>query len=106
MLGILEPWCSTIYVDFEIEKYIDSEQPNTTDNLTKKILSIHSEKQNDIVVSFDGLKLTNEEFQFIQQLPLVIKDSGEIGNMEYSIFEIQINKLKTYEGDLIKCHMM
>ena len=106
MLGILEPWCSTIYVDCEIEKYIESEQPNTTDNLTKKILSIHSEKQNDIVVSFDGLKLTNEEFQFIQQLPLVIKDSGEIGNMEYSIFEIQINKLKTYEGDLIKCHMM
>ena len=106
MLGILGPWCSTIYVDCEIEKYIESEQPNTTDNLTKKILSIHSEKQNDIVVSFDGLKLTNEEFQFIQQLPLVIKDSGEIGNMEYSIFEIQINKLKTYEGDLIKCHMM
>ena len=109
LLNLLEPWCSTIYIDhsFDAKHYIDTEQPNTTDNLSEKILSIHSEKQNDIIVRFDANDFRgNQNFQFIQQLPAILKDSGEVGNMRYDIFEIEIKKLNEYTGDLVKCHMI
>ena len=32
---------------------------------------------------------------------MILKDSGEIGEMEYDIFKITINSLKTYNEDLI-----
>ena len=101
LLNTLEPWCSTIYVDCEFGEYVINEQPNTTDNLSKKVYSIHSEKDNDILIKFDGSKLTNDSFQFITQLPLVLKDSGEVGNMQYDIFEFEIKSLKTYEKELV-----
>ena len=59
---------------------------------------------NDIVVEFDASKLTNDNFQFLTQLPEILQNSGEVGEvMEYDIFEIIINSLKTYEKDLIIC---
>jgi len=103
LLNTLEPWCSTIYIDCEFGEYILNEQPNTADNLSKKILSIHSEKNNDIIIRFDGSKLTNDSFQFIIQLPFILKDSGEIGSMRYDIYEFEINSLKTYENENITC---
>ena len=101
LLNTLEPWCSTIYVDCEWGEYVLKEQPNTKTNLMEKILSIQSEKDNDVVIRFDGDKLTNESFQFITNLPIILQDSGEVGDMKYDIFEFTINSLKTYEKDLI-----
>ena len=101
LLNTLEPWCSTIYVDCDCGEYIINEQLNTTDNLSKKICPINSEKQNDVIIRFDGSKLTGDNFQFITQLPLILRDSGEVGSMQYDIFEFEINSLKTYEKDLI-----
>ena len=101
LLNTLEPWCSNIYVDCDFGEYIMNEQLNTADNLSKKIHTIDSDKNNDVVIKFDGGKLTNESFQFITQLPLVLKDSGEIGNMKYDIFEFEIKSLKTYEKELV-----
>ena len=46
-------------------------------------------------------KLTGDNFQFITQLPFVLQDSAEIGNMQYDIFEFEINSLKTYNEELI-----
>jgi glycosyltransferase involved in cell wall biosynthesis len=103
LLQTLEPWCSTIYTDFAWEGYIRTEQENTSYDLTERVYSIHSEKNNDVLVRFDGNKLTDEGFQFLTQLPEILKESGEIGDMEYGIFEITINSLETYEKDLIKC---
>ena len=41
-------------------------------------------------------------FNFLTQLPEVLQDSGEVNEvMEYDIFEIVINSLKTYERELI-----
>lgn len=57
---------------------------------------------NDIIVEFDASKLTNENVQLIFQLPSILKDSGEIGDMEWDIFKIQIKSLKEYQNDLIK----
>jgi len=36
-------------------------------------------------------------------LPWVLKESGEVGEMEYDIFKITINSLKTYENENITC---
>ena len=103
MLQHIEPWCSTLYVDCDFENYIKSEQPNTTTDLSKKIYSIHSEKQNDIIVRFDLADLNNERMNFFKMLPQLLQDSGEVGSMEFDVFEIEIKNLKTYEKELIKC---
>jgi len=55
-----------------------------------------------VIVEFDCTKLTPQNFQVIVNLSDILKDSGEIGEMEYDIFKITINKLKTYEKDLIE----
>ena len=104
VLHSLEPWCSTFYGDFPkdlLPMYIRDEQPNTTRNLKEKVQPLANEKNNDILVEFDSVKLTNESFNFLTQLPMILKDSGEVGKMEYDIFKITINSLKTYEGELI-----
>jgi endonuclease/exonuclease/phosphatase family metal-dependent hydrolase len=49
-----------------------------------------------------GTKLTNENFQLLQQLPEIIQESGEIGEFELDIFKVTINNLTTYEHTLIK----
>jgi len=33
----------------------------------------------------------------------MIKDSGDLGEMEYDIFKFNIKSLKTYEKELIVC---
>jgi len=100
----LEPWCSTIYSDTTLNiAYRNEEQPNTLFDLEKRVQNYNNEKNNDILVEFDGRKLTPYQFNYIAQLPEIITDSGEEGEMELEIFKITINKLKTYEEELIKC---
>ena len=106
LLETLEPWCSTIYINhsFDAKHYIDGEQPNTMFNLGERIQSIHGKKVNDIEVRFDGSQFTNQSFQYIQQLSEILaNDELEIGSFELDIFEININRVKTYEKELIKC---
>ena len=104
LLELLEPWCSTIYTDTSSEDYINKEQPNTMYDLNKRIYSIHDNIQNDIEVRFDGSKFNDSSFQYIQQLSEILaNDELEVGSFELDIFEIYINKIKTYEKELIKC---
>ena len=104
ILETLEPWCSTIYVDTYAEDYINKEQPNTMFDLNGRIYSIDSKKQNDIEIRFDGSKFNDNSFQCIQQLSEILaNDNLEVGSFELDIFEININKIKTYEEELIKC---
>ena len=105
LLHMLEPWCSKIYHDLGFKeelKYIKEEQPNSMIDIDSRVLTIQCEKNTDILVEFDGNQLTNDGFQFLQQLPDILKDSGEVGGMEYGIFKITINSLETYEKELIK----
>jgi len=102
LLSSLEPWCSNIYVDCDYNSYIKTEQPNTTFNLIDRVHPYYNKKINNITVSFDGSKLTNESFQFITQLSDIITESGDIGTFEYDIFTINIMDLTSYELDLIK----
>jgi glycosyltransferase involved in cell wall biosynthesis len=106
IINALEPWCSTMYSDFpKLNYYIRDNQFRTAFNLSDRLKSLDFEKNNDIIIEFDGQQLNQESFHFLtEQLSDVLTDSGEIGNMEYSIFKITINSLKTYQNELIKCH--
>ena len=107
MLRELEPWCNDIYGDWVGHKgigandYIKKEQPNTIVDLSKKIHSDHIEPKNDIVVRFDANKLNVSNFQVIVKLSDILKDSGEVGEMEFEIFKFNIKSMKTYEKELI-----
>ena len=101
-LEVLEPWCSTIYVDCSYNEYIEKEQSNTKFDLSNRVKPYDNEKQNNILVSFDALKLTTQNFQFISQLPEIIKDSGEIGTFILDIFTIDIIHMNEYQNNLIK----
>tara|TARA_Y100000592_G_scaffold100941_1_gene183918 strand:- start:176 stop:1339 length:1164 start_codon:yes stop_codon:yes gene_type:complete len=104
LLTNLEPWCSTIYVDCEYNSYVKQEQINTQFNLLDRIKPFDNEKNNEILVTIDSNTFTQKDFQFIQQLPVILSDSGEpafhgeLGNLIVEIFE----KMNTYEKDLIK----
>ena len=107
LLKELEPWCSDIYGDwvghkgFGVNKYIEEEQPNTQFDLSKKLHSLYTEPDNDVVIRFDASKLNQDNFQIIVNLSEILQQSGEVGEMELEIFEFYINKLDTYEKELI-----
>jgi len=104
LLELLEPWCSTIYVDTFTQDYIDKESPNTLYDLNKRIYSIDDNIQNDIEIRFDGSKFNDNSFQYIQQLSEILaNDELEVGSFELDIFEIYIKHIRTYEKGLIKC---
>ncbi len=107
LLEILEPWCSTIYIedDMEIIKshYIDKEQKNTEYILNYKIKPYDNEKQNEILVSIDRASFHQQDFQTIQQLPEIIKDSGAIGSFQLGNLFIDIIQMNEYQNNLIKC---
>jgi len=104
MLYELEPWCSTIYVEPEhIAGYIGMEQDTTLFNLKDRVKYDSDEVTNDVVVKFNGREVTGEQFQYIAQLPDILKDSGEVGEFDLGIFKVTITKIKTYEEELINC---
>ena len=107
LLEALEPWCSNIYVDegnipSMIDNYITLESPNTGFDLYKRIRLFDNEKNNEILVEIDGSKFTQQDFQIIQQLPEILKDSGEIGSFELGNLHIDVIQINTYENTLIK----
>jgi GT2 family glycosyltransferase len=108
-LETLELFCDRIYVNekFEVGRmwdYVESEQENTSFDLSKRVLTIENNDptlENDIVVEFDLLKFNSDSFNILQQLPNIIKESGEIGTFELDIFTITITSMTEYQNDLI-----
>ena len=110
ILEALEPWCDRIYIDDEIQvlttHYLDKEQKNTSFDLSKRIYTTgynDPQLENDIVVEFNAKDFTNADFAFLQRLPEIIKDNGDIGQFEFDIFKITINSMTEYQNDLIVC---
>lgn len=107
-LETFEPWCSKIYIDDEMgvlfASYYETEYKNTSYDLRKRIFCTkynNPQEENDIIVEFDMKQFTQQSFNIIQQLPEIIKESGEIGSFELDIFKITINSLIEYQNDLI-----
>jgi len=115
LLETLEPWCSTIYVDEGntptiIKNYINLEQPNTSFDLQKKVKPYGNEKQNEILVTIDGSKFTQQDFQIIQQLSEILANDKQLHEdffiepTQFTIENLQIiiTNLNTYKNNLIK----
>ena len=102
LLKELEPWCSTIYCGLDFNSYIEDEQPNTSFDLRERVQPIDNEKNNDILIEFDCKLVTPQNFQILVNLSEILKESGEVGEMELEVFKLHIKSLDTYEKDLIK----
>ena len=96
-----------------VNAYIEREQPNTQYDLRTRVLHINQNvpnDENDIIVAFDVKRITNTDFQYIQQLPEILaadsllsefNQPGEtfaLGNLLITIWSAE-----TYEKNLIKC---
>ena len=102
LLQTLEPWADNIYVDLkkeEVVKYIKEEQQNTIISLDKKI---NQSNDSDIVIKLDGKTFTEQDFQYIQQMSQIIKNSGQVGEFELGNLSIKINALTECTDNLIK----
>jgi glycosyltransferase involved in cell wall biosynthesis len=107
ILTMLEPWCDRIYLENQdmVDTYIDKEQKNTSFDLSKRVFTLtnnNPEWENDVVIEFDATQLTQQNFQLLTQMPIIIKESGEIGEFELDIFKVVISHLEEYQNNLIK----
>jgi glycosyltransferase involved in cell wall biosynthesis len=101
LLEALEPWCSRINVDLsdsDIDAYIYKEQPNTIIDLSTRI---NTGKDCEIQVQIDGNKFNQNEFNLMTQLPLIIQDSGSVGEFQIGNLHLKINKMNEYQNKLI-----
>lgn len=105
-LEMLEPWCSNIYIEDDMQvittHYLDKEQKNTEYLLKYKIRPFNNEKMNEILVEIDRAAFHQQDFQIIQQLPEIIKDSGQIGKFQLGNLFISIIQMNEYQNNLIK----
>jgi glycosyltransferase involved in cell wall biosynthesis len=101
ILSLLEPWCSIVYVDCDYKEYINQEQHNTSYDLSERIKPYDNEKQNYILVRFDGNQFNQSAFNLITMLPEIIQQSNDLGSFELDIFTIDIIDLTTFENTLI-----
>ena len=103
ILAGLEPWCDNVYIDSSVrEGYIEIEKVNTIMDLSERVKPYDNEKNNEILIEIDGNKFTEQDYTYLQQLPPIIHDSGEIGSFELGNLKISIIQLTTYEKKLIK----
>ena len=93
-----------IYVDTPlIDGYIKEEQPNTLFNLRERVQGMFDTNGHDIVVEFNGREFTPQQFNYLAQLSEILSNDKEleVGEFELGVFTIKVNKIKTYEKDLI-----
>ena len=100
LIEALEPWCDCLCVDIDFDEYIAKEQVNTVIDLSKRI---HKQTtcESDITVHIDGMRFSNEDFNVIQKLSQIIKDSGKVGEFNLGNLFIKINSMDEYTDKLI-----
>ena len=106
LLELLEPWCSTILIDDEMQvltsHYLDKEQPNTKINLSKKIKTTPFDKlENEVVIGIDRDAFKEGDFQILQQLPLILQMNGSPGKFMLGTMTLKIKALTEYQNTLI-----
>jgi hypothetical protein len=61
---------------------------------------------NDVIVTIDCNKFTNQDFEYIQLLPELIQETNELGVFEIGVqgnLKIEIQNLSEYQNQLIVC---
>ena len=107
LLHALEPWCSNIYIEDDMQSsltidYFEKEKNNTLYDLSERIKPYDNEKNNEILVNIDGKTFNEEDWKIIMQLPLIIKDSGSVGRFQLNNIMIDIIQMNEYQNGLIK----
>ena len=82
-------------------EYIKTEHPDTQFDLVEKIRPLSEEPKDNVVVEFDCQRLTPQNFQILVNLSSILKESGEVGEMELEIFKFKIKSLDSYEKELV-----
>ena len=88
-----------------VDAYIKEEQPNTLIDLRERVVSLMDKPNNDVIVEFNAREFTPQQFNYIAQLSEILSNDGDLeeGEFELGIFKVKVNKIKTYEEELIKC---
>lgn len=102
LLTALEPWGDKIFVDMEFDTFVEAEQQHTILDMSKRIFSIHSEKDVDIELRIDGTVFNAVDYEYIQEMSSIIKDSGQIGHLKVGNVEVIINKMEEQKIGVIK----
>ena len=69
----------------------------------KELLEPWGNGGDDIIVEIDGNTFTQQDYQYLEQLPDVVKEQGETGEFTLGNIKIIINNLESHEKDLIIC---
>ena len=101
ILRSLEPWCNKIQIDCEIEDYIKEEQSNTIYDMKDRVFTQQQEVEGDIIIDIDGITLTQEDFQNIQNLSQILQSIQSPGSYKAGNIVIKVNKLEQYQNNLI-----
>jgi hypothetical protein len=108
LLELLEPHCSRIFIDDEMEVlfsyYYESEQPKTKFDLKTRINTQGydvPDDYHDIVVECNKNSFGQQEYQYILQLPQILEQQGEVGEFRLGNLKITVHHLETYEKNLI-----
>jgi hypothetical protein len=107
LLDVLEPWCSVLYTDANINEYISKEQANTSFNLSDRVKNIdtqYTKGAHDIIIEIDAQRFYETDMHAIQQISEIISDSGSVGEFNLGNVKVIINDLVTYENNLIICN--
>lgn len=74
---------------------------NNTNPQLEEALECWFNNGTDIEVEIDGNTFTQQDFQIIQQLNAIIKDSGQVGKFKIGNVFVRINKLQERQNELI-----
>ena len=55
-----------------------------------------------MIVRFDGTQITNENINFISQMPMILQEHDEVGSFAHDIFQVEIKTLEHKTNELIK----
>ena len=69
--------------------------------MTKRCRPSSEEPKNNVIVEFDCSQLSPQNFQILVNLSQILKESGEVGEMELEIFKFHVKSLDSYERELI-----
>ncbi len=106
LLEVLEPWCSTILIDDEMQvltsHYLDKEQSNTKIDLSKKIKTAPFDTlENEVIIGIDKATFSEGDFQILQQLSLILQMNGTPGKFMLGSMSLEIKALTEYQNTLI-----
>lgn len=106
ILSVLEPWFTEIAVDIDINKWVEVNNKDSYFDLSKRVYKHDNNSQeawDDIFITLDSSKFTQQDYNHIMLLNKIITDSGEANSVfQLGNLTIKINQLKNYQNELIK----